>query len=500
MSSVLRALASPPFLTPQPRGLPREGAKYSILEHAKMSRLPALEPSFICTFCWSPQYPPSKPKLVGSSRISCAFCHAAVLNLSICWACGEIIVRSQEVVSLGWCFWHRSCFGCLLCATRIAVPKEFEGRSIELDHISLCGVCEIETAGEHEEEIRRKGAKNVGHWDGGVSQARLRAIESGIERDSDQSKIISTEDFRRRMAAELRSSSPRAERLLREADPIAVGDKASLEALEVEQDIYLSVLDPLGDLPFRPSPTKPLPHWMKVMPINRASQQESPQTFYSQDIAPQNLPTIKTDISKAEFLGASSSSSIAASHSRQPSPIPSATRVRVQTQLLESPQQRPNSPKSFMRYPETFPTKNQALMSPIEHTYSATATAYPISTSPAPTRELTSYPFFQNPRQPILPGIESSWGTKSRTIAFVGNREFIDRLHEKGTLLDKRGRISPFTGRKGEGEERELRIVNRDEIVGVDKEISKEIGKLSAEETAVLLKDLRKRTFRRRCG
>ena len=52
----------------------------------------------------------------------CSTCQSAILDLSICWACGECIVRGNDVVSLGWCFWHRLCFGCLVCNTPLAPP------------------------------------------------------------------------------------------------------------------------------------------------------------------------------------------------------------------------------------------------------------------------------------------------------------------------------------------------------------------------------------------
>jgi hypothetical protein len=91
----------------------------------KPTKIPRTLPSpsqaaFICTICWQHQDPGTKPKLLGTSaRIVCHACWRAVLDLSICWVCGECIVRGDEVVSLGWCFWHRGCFGCLMCRTRM---------------------------------------------------------------------------------------------------------------------------------------------------------------------------------------------------------------------------------------------------------------------------------------------------------------------------------------------------------------------------------------------
>lgn len=173
-----------------------------------------LEPSFICTICWQPQYPPSDqfsstsrfgPKLLGSSaRIVCRACWCAVLDLSICWVCGECIVRGDEVISLGWCFWHRACFGCLICGTHLAPPvpddesssrkrkwKSFDGGDdddieestkqkrypgIELEEIPLCGVCDVETGRESQDTLLGNELKNSTDDNGGKSQNRLKVF------------------------------------------------------------------------------------------------------------------------------------------------------------------------------------------------------------------------------------------------------------------------------------------------------------------------------------
>lgn len=168
-----------------------------------------LEPSFICTICWQPQYPPSNqssstsrfgPKLLGSSaRIVCQACWCAVLDLSICWVCGECIVRGDEVVSLGWCFWHRACFGCLICGTQLPPPlpndetsrkrkwksydeadggieettKQKRYPGIELEEIPLCTTCDVETSHEGQDTTRADELENVTKDDGVLSQNRF---------------------------------------------------------------------------------------------------------------------------------------------------------------------------------------------------------------------------------------------------------------------------------------------------------------------------------------
>ncbi|TGO86500.1 hypothetical protein BPOR_0298g00030 [Botrytis porri] len=161
------------------------------------------DPSFVCTICWSPQYLPSTPRVLGrSSRIVCHQCWRAVLDLSICWVCGECIVRGDEVVSLGWCFWHRGCFGCLLCGMKLRerVLRECESecesgrgrygndgehgcgdrrKGTELDKIPLCEWCETETKiqGYGEKKVLERGLENVTKSDGGLTRCRLEKLD-----------------------------------------------------------------------------------------------------------------------------------------------------------------------------------------------------------------------------------------------------------------------------------------------------------------------------------
>ncbi|KAL2074413.1 hypothetical protein VTL71DRAFT_8191 [Oculimacula yallundae] len=166
--------------------------------------------AFICTICWQSQPLGRTPKLLGSSaRIVCRACWRAVLDLSICWVCGECIVRGDEVISLGWCFWHRACFGCLVCGTRLDVPgEEVKGKEgpeiekgewgkcggsdaeegvirktrcigVELEEIPLCTVFEVETLGESDDRVLERGLETVTKSDGGLSRSRLDMLSEG---------------------------------------------------------------------------------------------------------------------------------------------------------------------------------------------------------------------------------------------------------------------------------------------------------------------------------
>lgn len=123
-------------------------------------------------------------------------------------------MRGDEVVSLGWCFWHRACFGCLLCGYSLEVPRsaccrdgpatedggevmggwkhdEAGGRqsqsrqsAVELTHVPLCGNCEAEVEGESGQSVLEKGLDNVTRRDGGLSRDRLsRQVEQAEQTD-----------------------------------------------------------------------------------------------------------------------------------------------------------------------------------------------------------------------------------------------------------------------------------------------------------------------------
>ena len=41
-----------------------------------------------------------------SASIFCEDCWKRIHDLSICWACGEVVYRPEEKVGFGWCWWH----------------------------------------------------------------------------------------------------------------------------------------------------------------------------------------------------------------------------------------------------------------------------------------------------------------------------------------------------------------------------------------------------------
>jgi hypothetical protein len=103
-------------------------------------------------------------------------------------------VRGDEVISLGWCFWHRGCFGCLVCGARVDLPDSGDsgdddirkrewrrwdgsheerrrGVGVDLKSIPMCDVCGSDTAGQN--EVLKKESETVPKFDGGSSEDPL---------------------------------------------------------------------------------------------------------------------------------------------------------------------------------------------------------------------------------------------------------------------------------------------------------------------------------------
>lgn len=234
---------------------------------------------FLCTFCWVPHLPPAQPHMIGERcRIACERCYNAVIDLSICWVCGEVIVRGEDVVSLGWCFWHKACFGCLVCLEPLPVedcsrkiPKNQEG-GLELEGIPLCNYCHGLEEGQGYSDLIYRGLGNISRRDGGLSMSRyVRKL-----------KQVSPDD--RPLNEETLPKLDVEEKSYPNLGQDGNGDTASAKLRKDDTDcnsellrlpfrdphaIYVSIFNPMTELAFRPSPTKPIPKWMELLPGNR---------------------------------------------------------------------------------------------------------------------------------------------------------------------------------------------------------------------------------------
>lgn len=233
------------------------------------------------------------------------------------------------MVSLGWCFWHRGCFGCLVCATRLEVPATNAGRvcsdcetrgvdkkgewgkwdgsgdeldtqkssrciGVELEEIPLCNVCKVETAGESSDRVLERGLESVTRFDGGMSRNRL-DLMAEAKTPWQNRRATRTEDSLR--SSLCREKCHKGEPLtgedrsplLENAADMGISDDGCIDDCSSHSDtemchllsiqmspdqeithfvVYVSVLNPIGGSTLRPSKTKPLPGWMNLLPSN----------------------------------------------------------------------------------------------------------------------------------------------------------------------------------------------------------------------------------------
>ncbi|KAK3332538.1 hypothetical protein B0T19DRAFT_398296 [Cercophora scortea] len=197
--------------------------------------------------------------------------------------CGEVVVRGDECVSLGWCFWHRACYGCLLCGSRLVVRGVkardlFESRSgggdggkegdvvemaagtsaREIEEVPLCANCmvEVDVDGLDEMSVVQKGLRRLEKVDGGLSRKRWEGMRESEIAAGKRNIHLHKRDNVRSGRGDGADSSP--------ADTLDDGGgyPASLDSMPV----YVSILDPIGRPAFRPSPTKPIPEFMHPTP------------------------------------------------------------------------------------------------------------------------------------------------------------------------------------------------------------------------------------------
>ncbi len=115
-----------------------------------------------------------------------------------------MVLRGDECVSFGWCFWHRACYGCLLCGSRAVCAgtplralfadvedgdgedgknwRRRRGGGREVNEPPLCAMCVVgvEVDGLGRRAVLRKGLRRVDAVDGGVTRAR-RAMKEEAE-------------------------------------------------------------------------------------------------------------------------------------------------------------------------------------------------------------------------------------------------------------------------------------------------------------------------------
>ena len=353
-----------------------------------------------CTFCWRTTY---QTKTVGQdARLACQNCWKLLWNLAVCWSCGDMIVRTEdeEVVSLEWCFWHRSCFGCLFCRVPMELPSNVGGvvRGVELNKVPICGRCEahVEDVSQQEcwkrdMEMRRDMvSKNaVQGTDGASGDAVMFEPGRSLERIGLESFHRSKDD---REKKDFHFCTGLKEDSIRHRKEVEGSYKQTIDiSIEPTRDTVL------------PSTTRTRtgaqtpPKWMSLLPGSRKAL----------------VPHFEPSILPSQMLGYAGEQSIAWAKD---------TALDLQ-----------DGGKNYTT-PSYLPIATIEYLSSIPPGERTARTQSIRRNTILPLTSPSHFPFFQNPKAPIVPSIDSSWGRCSQLKADLAYPGFIRQLGDRSSI------------------------------------------------------------------
>ena len=154
-------------------------------------------------------------------------------------------------MSFGWTFWHRACYGCLLCGCKLLYQRTSlnnltenirKSTAVEVFDTPLCANCVVETeiAEVAEGEVLRKGLRRIEKADGGITKQRYKAKGAGQARTPKRSH-------------KLEGDGPGS-------DECTLSSSTDTHRTVT---IWVNIFDPIDGPTFEPSPLKPIPWFMQ---------------------------------------------------------------------------------------------------------------------------------------------------------------------------------------------------------------------------------------------
>ncbi|KAI0114873.1 hypothetical protein F4814DRAFT_448708 [Daldinia grandis] len=226
-----------------------------------------------------------------------------------------MVFRDEESVSLGWCFWHRACYGCLFCGSRMVAigptiaelfvdddddDDDVVGSGREITEVPTCANCAVgcEVEYENRQAFVRDALHRVDKTDGGMAKMRWvkmggqtsRRVVGEIKRvPATAPKSVQSPPSlnRSRWPVQGRTHTSHALRLPVDGAlgapgapgaPEEAGDSGGGRVAPLDPVIYVSIFDPINEPAFKPSPTKPIPKWMRWLPSQRGQDRRKQQT------------------------------------------------------------------------------------------------------------------------------------------------------------------------------------------------------------------------------
>ncbi|KAI1467283.1 uncharacterized protein F4812DRAFT_460132 [Daldinia caldariorum] len=401
--------------------------------------------------------------------------------------CGETVVRGEEGVSLGWCFWHRACYGCLFCGSRLVVHGPTvaqlfdddddgkraagegygggggggEGLGREILEVPTCAHCAVECQGQG--TVVRNALRRVDESDGGLASARWTRIGGQMVGRRAVGEIkrvpvatskpgqspLSLGRSRWSIQGGTRTShDPRASSSHLPVDgtlsgPGNPGDDNADYTVPLDPVIYVSIFDPVNDPAFKPSPTKPIPKWMRWLPSRREQRSETrPHSILDEYFPPSPIEPDTASASKLPTICPTSPlpnpmysaatprplNHYHAPQSSEPSKLTNSTVTALKgpSFVLDEPLKRPSSRVTY--HPtSTNPRPVTSEYIPRSHAAETEAEALlsPRSRTPVTPRPLTRH----RPPSPLTEQVAAHLRRFARRTPPAQSREFLNTYH-----------------------------------------------------------------------
>ncbi|KAI1374981.1 hypothetical protein F4677DRAFT_461111 [Hypoxylon crocopeplum] len=272
-----------------------------------MSRRPKPSPQhqhqhphlFTCTFCWHLSRGP--PHVLGrSARLTCELVVTGPTLAELFADDDDGAVTGSEEGELGLGL----------------------GAGREIAEVPACANCvaECDIDSANQQTIVQNALRKAGRIDGGMARKRWERREGQISRQAvgEVKRIPATTPkavqnppplpIRPQYPAQFQAYTSHTSRL--------AGDGALSGSTDPDDDkrdclvpldstIYVSILDPLGEPAFKPSPTKPIPSWMQWLPNQRDHRRKNeprPQSIIDEHFAPHSISSTTKPESKPSTL------------------------------------------------------------------------------------------------------------------------------------------------------------------------------------------------------
>ncbi|KAJ8111329.1 hypothetical protein ONZ43_g5647 [Nemania bipapillata] len=223
---------------------------------------------FTCTFCWH-IIPKGRPFVLGpAARLTCDTCFRAIMNLAICWVCGELVFHADE-------FCENNDKDTLLKKAVSRIDSTDGGLSrqrwMALKNIFTAPTRQTQLGGDSSMDMPASPASPDIPIPTPIPLTTIKKEDedgdkAGAEgRDENETQTIAKLHYRR-------SKDPKF---------------AELECVvPLDSAIYVSILDPMNSPAFRPCPAKPLPEWMQLLPGRNCRDEERPRSILDAHFPP----------------------------------------------------------------------------------------------------------------------------------------------------------------------------------------------------------------------